>query len=145
MEWLSALGAIPSVVSPLVTETDTSGGTLPYLVAALVTALGGSFAIIHRLYRANQTDDKRDIADLKHQIAEQNAELVALRKENAEQKERLYLYSLLAPDIVTQVRIMLKTISPSPPTPSTDSTALPFPYERSRRSRPHRPRTGGRP
>lgn len=142
MEWLSSLGTL---IKPLVTESGGDDDTLRYLVGVLIAALTGSVGVIHRLYQANQSDDRAAIAALKEEAKANADELAALRKENAEQKERLYLYSLLAPDIVTQVRIMLQTISPSPPTPSNDSTALPFPYERSRRTRPRRPRIGGQP
>ncbi len=142
MEWLSSLGTL---IKPLVTESGGDDDTLRYLVGLLVAGLTTALGVIHRLYRANQSDDRDEITSLKQQCAEKDEELAALRKENAEQKERLDLYSLLAPDIVTQVRIMLQTISPSPPTPSNDSTALPFPYERSRRTRPHRRPTGDQP
>jgi hypothetical protein len=132
------------MIVPLVTDGEgVSTEIFLFAVGGLASTVAGMAAVIHKLYRANNADDRAEIVDLKKQCAAKDAELSALRQENAEQKERLYLYSLIAPDIVTQVRIMLKTISPSPT--SNDSTVLPFPYERSRRSRPRRPRIGGQP
>ena len=138
--WLNWLGT----AHPLVTNGDgVSTELFLFAVGGLASTVAAMGAVIHRLYRANQSDDRAEIVELKQQNAEKDGELAALRKENTEQKERLYLYSLLAPDIVTQVRIMLQTISPSPPTPSNDSTELPFPYGRSPRSRRRPRRIGG--